>query len=204
LRRRADLTAGRKVLIVLDQFEQWLHGRSLTERSELVEALRQCDGQRVLCLLTVRDDFWLVLTRFMADLEVDMTPHRNTALVDLFEPRHARKVLAAFGCAFETLPADAKQWTAEHEQFLDQAVAGLTQGGKIVCVRLALPVRGPVARISISRSGFPDRHSSGSAPATSRVCGKTWCLPQIQNDRSLVQTSTICCLSFFLRGRLPV
>ncbi len=27
--------------------------------TELVEALRQCDGHRLQCLLMVRDDFWL-------------------------------------------------------------------------------------------------------------------------------------------------
>jgi hypothetical protein len=36
----------RKVL-VLDQFEQWLHARRNEENAELVQALRQCDGGRL-------------------------------------------------------------------------------------------------------------------------------------------------------------
>ena len=32
------------MLIVLDQFEQWLHASKEEENTELVQALRQCDG----------------------------------------------------------------------------------------------------------------------------------------------------------------
>jgi tRNA A-37 threonylcarbamoyl transferase component Bud32 len=40
LRRGVGLAAGRKVLIVLDQFEQWLHTRRSEQDAELVQALR--------------------------------------------------------------------------------------------------------------------------------------------------------------------
>ena len=38
---------GQKVLLVLDQFEQWLFARRGEEDTELVAALRQCDGEHV-------------------------------------------------------------------------------------------------------------------------------------------------------------
>ena len=60
------------------------------------------------------------------------------ALVDLFDPLHARKVLAAFGRAYGRLPEDAVELSQEQEMFLDRAVEGLAQDGKIICVRLAL------------------------------------------------------------------
>ncbi len=41
----------------------------------------------------MRDDFWMATTRFMRDLEIDLVPDRNVAAVDLFDPKHARKVL---------------------------------------------------------------------------------------------------------------
>src|SRR5262249_17693418 len=44
LRRGQGLPAGKKVLIVLDQFEQWLHARQADQDTELVQALRQCNG----------------------------------------------------------------------------------------------------------------------------------------------------------------
>jgi hypothetical protein len=47
LRQRRFLASSQKVLLVLDQFEQWLHARREEENTELVQALRQCDGGRV-------------------------------------------------------------------------------------------------------------------------------------------------------------
>ena len=58
----------RKVLLVLDQFEQWLHARRGEENTELVAALRHCDGEHVQAVVLVRDDFWLAASRFMRDL----------------------------------------------------------------------------------------------------------------------------------------
>src|SRR5262249_23648891 len=59
LRRDPGLLGGRKAVIVLDQFEQWLHARRSEPGAELTRAIRQCDGARVQCLLMVRDDFWM-------------------------------------------------------------------------------------------------------------------------------------------------
>ncbi len=138
LRRRRGLPAGKKVLIVLDQFEQWLHAKREEQNTELVQALRQCNGGRVQCLVMVRDDFWLAVSRFMAYLEVELLQGRNMALVDLFDLRHARKVLLAFGRAFGALPGSRGEVTEDQGRFLDQAVAGLAQEGKVISVRLAL------------------------------------------------------------------
>ncbi len=127
-----------KILIVLDQFEQWLHARKGEENTDLVQALRHCDGGRLQCIVMVRDDFWLAVSRFLHELEVDLVPGRNIALVDLFDTRHARKVLRAFGRAFGTLADDENRPGADQQAFIEQAVAGLAQDGKVICVRLAL------------------------------------------------------------------
>jgi serine/threonine protein kinase/formylglycine-generating enzyme required for sulfatase activity len=137
LRRGRGLHVGSKVLIVLDQFEQWLHARREGD-SALVEALRQCDGGRVQCLLLVRDDFWMAVTRFLAELEITLVQGQNCAAADLFDLDHARKVLTALGRAFGKLPAAANELSKEQQEFLRQAVAGLAQDGKVICVRLAL------------------------------------------------------------------
>jgi hypothetical protein len=100
LRRGQGIPVGKKVLIVLDQFEQWLHAKKEEENTELVQALRQCDGVRVQCIVMVRDDFWLSVSRFLRELEIRLLEGQNSALVDLFDLDHARKVLAAFGRAF--------------------------------------------------------------------------------------------------------
>jgi hypothetical protein len=138
LRRGQGSTGGRKLLIVLDQFEQWLHAKRGQQNTQLVQALRHCDGERVQCLILVRDDFWLAVSRFMADLEVELVQGRKMALVDLFDPRHAKKVLAAFGRGFAALPEPTDALAKEHEAFLDEAIQELSQDGKIIPVRLAL------------------------------------------------------------------
>jgi serine/threonine protein kinase/formylglycine-generating enzyme required for sulfatase activity len=138
LRRGQIVPRGRKVLIVLDQFEQWLHGNPDQENTELVPALRQCDGGSIQCLILVRDDFWMVVSRFMRALEVPLRDGFNSAAVDLFPIRHAEKVLAAFGRAFGALPDDDRMTTKEQVQFCRRSIAGLAEDGRVVCVRLAL------------------------------------------------------------------
>jgi formylglycine-generating enzyme required for sulfatase activity len=138
LRQGRYLEPGQKILLVLDQFEQCLHAKRNAENTELVQALRHCDGGRVQCLILVRDDFWLAVSRFMKALEVEILEGRNSALVDLFDPLHARKVLAAFGRAYGRLPDDLDQCKKEQNTFLDQAIAGLAEDGKVISVRLAL------------------------------------------------------------------
>jgi formylglycine-generating enzyme required for sulfatase activity len=89
-------------------------------------------------MLLVRDDFWMAATRFMRALEIPLLESQNCAALDLFPIRHAEKILAAFGRAFGALPEAAAEVSPEQKQFLSQAVSGLAQDGKIICVRLAL------------------------------------------------------------------
>jgi serine/threonine protein kinase/formylglycine-generating enzyme required for sulfatase activity len=138
LRQDQSTARQKKILIVLDQFEQWLHAKHQEPNAELVQALRQCDGGRLQCLLLVRDDFWLATTRFLGELEVDLLQGQNTAVVDLFDLDHARKVLSALGRAWGKLPENTAETSREEKEFLKQAVAGLAEDGKVICVRLAL------------------------------------------------------------------
>jgi hypothetical protein len=138
LRRGHDLPPGHKVLVVIDQLDQWLADRPDLQATELVPALRQCDGVHVQALCLLRDDLWMHATRFMRDLEIDLVPDRNVAAVDLFDPRHARKVLVAYGRAYGTLPPPTDDLNKEQNAFLDHAIAGLAQEGRVVPIRLAL------------------------------------------------------------------
>jgi hypothetical protein len=138
IRRGRTHAHGPKVLLVIDQFEQWLFAGRGDRDPGLVAALRQCDGEHVQAIVTVRDDFWMAATRLMRDLEIRLLEGDNSAAVDLFDPRHATKVLTAFGRAYGALPDDTSGISPEQAAFLDQAVAGLAQDGKVVPVRLAL------------------------------------------------------------------
>ena len=138
LRRGRILPPERKVLLVLDQFEQWLHARRVQENSELVAALRHCDGEHVQAIVLVRDDFWMAATRFMRDLEIRLLEGENSAAVDLFDLDHARKVLVAFGRAFGRLPENSSDASKDQKDFLKESVNGLGEEGKVISVRLAL------------------------------------------------------------------
>jgi serine/threonine protein kinase/formylglycine-generating enzyme required for sulfatase activity len=138
VRKGRHLHSRQKVLLILDQFEQWLHGRRGEENAELIDALRQCDGEHLQAVVMVRDDFWMAVTRFMRQLEIDLVPDHNIAAVDLFDLQHAKKVLGAFGTAYGKLPERERDRTLEQHAFLDQAIRELAQDGKIISVRLAL------------------------------------------------------------------
>ncbi|MGE3804714.1 MAG: SUMF1/EgtB/PvdO family nonheme iron enzyme, partial [Gemmataceae bacterium] len=135
LRQGRLVSPGTKFLLVIDQFEQWLHLPHDERQAELIRALRQCDGEHLQCLLLVRDDFAMAATRFMAALDVPIVQGSNFAIIDNFDPLHARKILASFGRAFGRLP---EPLAPEQEQFLDQAIAGLAPDERVVPVRLAL------------------------------------------------------------------
>lgn len=138
LRRGQGLAPGKKVLIVLDQFEQWLHVRKDEQNTELVHALRQCDGAHLQCIVMVRDDFWMAATRFMRELEFPLLEGQNSSAVDLFPLRHAEKVLTGFGRAFGILPERSTDLGQDAKLFVEESVRGLAQENKVICVRLAL------------------------------------------------------------------
>ena len=128
-------SGNQKVLIVVNQFEQWLHAHRSQLDSELAKALRQCDGEHIQCIVLVREDFWVGLSRFMTELHIELVQGQNMAMVDLFDPIHARHVLAAFGRAFGRLQETT---TKDQDAFLNRAIEGLAQDGRVICVQLAL------------------------------------------------------------------
>jgi formylglycine-generating enzyme required for sulfatase activity/cellulose biosynthesis protein BcsQ len=138
LRRGRGLSPDQKVVLVIDQFEHWLHARRQERETELAGALRQCDGERVQCVVAVRDDFWVSLSRFMGDLRMEILQGRNAALVDLFDLIHAREVMIEFGRAFGRLPASDGALTNDEGEFVAQAIEGLAQDGRVSSIRLAL------------------------------------------------------------------
>lgn len=134
LRRASD----GKVTIIIDQFEQWLYAQRVHADSELVKALRQCDGGNVQTILMVRDDFAMAAARLMQELDVRIVQGENFATVDLFDLDHASRVLTLFGQAFGKLPHDLTQLSTLEKEFIQEVIAGLAVEGKVVSVHLAL------------------------------------------------------------------
>ena len=132
------VVGAKKALLVIDQFEQWLHAKRSDQGKELTTALQECDGGQVQGLILVRDDFSMALFRFLKVLGIDFLQGQNSAVVDLFDLQHARRVLAAFGRGYGLLPDDPKEMTGRQDGFLDRSIEGLSQDGRVISVRLAL------------------------------------------------------------------
>ena len=133
-------TARQKILIVIDQFEQRLSINDDYDQSQLAKAIKHCDGQRVQCLLLVRDDFWIGLTRFTESIEMNLLVGQNSQDIDLFDIKHARNVLVKLGQAYDRLPQN-KQFESlskNEKAFVKEAVEQLSDGNQVICVRLAL------------------------------------------------------------------
>ena len=181
--RRDQNQDGKKILIVLDQFEQWLHTKhTLQDVSNLTAALRQCDGENVQCLILVRDDYWSPVSRFMRDLELPIVDGDNAQAVELFEESHALQVLTAFGRAFGKLPENDADISRDQQQFIHHSVRGLSRDGRVIPVRLALYCemvkRRPWTLERYRQIGgaegvgimyFEENFSSGSAPPQHRL-----------------------------------
>lgn len=131
-------TGGPKVLIVLDQFEQWLHASSKEQENMLIEAVRICDGVHLQCILTIRDDFWVKISSFVDELDVSLKENENLLRLDRFTTKHARKILAEFGRAYDCLPWDLVDLSKEQNQFLDEAIEQLAEEDRVTSVRLSL------------------------------------------------------------------
>lgn len=129
--------SSKKIFVVLDQFEQRLSQADDYEQSALAKALRHCDGEHLQCLILIRDDFWLALTRFADALEMDLLEGKNSQSMDLFNQKHAQKVLIKLGHAYgrvsETIKEDSDQF-----KFVESAIQQLSVGNSVICVRLTL------------------------------------------------------------------
>lgn len=137
LREAPGPRRGKKILIVIDQFEQWLQSHRVDQNVGLVELLRQCDGRAIQALLLVRDDFGMAAMRFMAAVEVKVDEGKNYAILDRFDASHACVVLERFGRGLGCLPP-VGDLTNEQSTFLSKAVDGMAEYGKVSQARLSL------------------------------------------------------------------
>lgn len=127
----------RKVLIVIDQFEQWLVHHPDT-KSELIDGLRHCDGKRLTCILSARQDFCFNVMRLFRILGVKWDLESNVQTMDLLDLQHAENVLFRLGRAYDRLPQHEHELSRPQQRFLRRVVDGLSQNNKVICVHLAL------------------------------------------------------------------
>lgn len=131
-------TTDRKIVLFIDQFEQWLYSHNPEGHSDFIDAMRQCDGKNLQAIIMVRDDFAMAVSRFMQALEIRIIEGDNFATVDLFDIDHAQKVLTKFGQAYGRLPMDKTSIGREEQHFIREVCQGLATDGKVISVRLSL------------------------------------------------------------------
>lgn len=127
-----------RIVVVLDQFEQWLSANQANRETELVNALRQADGTQIQVIALIRDDFVMPALRFMDLLDAPVVQGQNLATVDLFDEDHARQVLIKFGRAYGKLPNPPERLDKDQEQFVHSTISELSIDQKVISVRLAL------------------------------------------------------------------
>ncbi|MEM1226301.1 MAG: protein kinase [Planctomycetota bacterium] len=120
----------RRVVVVLDQFEQVLAWSNRSEQEQVRLAMRQADGKQLQFVLVVRDEFWSAISSWMQNLDAPLRDGRNAMGLERFHRGHAKKVLQVW--------ADAAGKTELNDGFLDQAMDLIEVGGRIDPVRLAL------------------------------------------------------------------
>src|SRR5262249_51830782 len=119
----------------------------------------------------------------------------NFATIDRFDLRHARKVLAEFGVALGCLPDSQRPLAPAQEQFLDQAVAGLAQDGKVISVRLSL-----FAEMIKARPWRPEtlKEMGGAEGIGTVFLEETFASPSANPKHRLVQRSARAVLQVLL------
>ncbi|MEZ6094592.1 MAG: protein kinase [Pirellulaceae bacterium] len=126
-----------KLLLVFDQFEQWLHQANRFDDDPFTLAMRQCDPKRVQALFLIRDDFWMSASQFFRCLEGRIEEGKNAMALPLFDVRHARKVLVALGQAYGALPKTGELSKTQH-RFIKEVVSSLSNRDKVVSVHLVV------------------------------------------------------------------
>jgi serine/threonine protein kinase/formylglycine-generating enzyme required for sulfatase activity len=135
IREAGGVRSRKKLVLVIDQFEQWLNHNRNQPETLLRDALRQCDGVTIQVILIVRDDFVLGVSSFMDELEESLQQNKNFVTVEPFGELHARQVLTAFGRAYGAISHPPTQ---SQTAFVDEAVQGFASIGRIDPLQIAL------------------------------------------------------------------
>lgn len=136
IRSGSVLPPGKKVVFVLDQFEQWLNTHGGEPTNQLLDALHQCDGEHLQAIVCVREGFHATLMRFVEALDVNLDDQHNYATAHRFTPDHARFVLTQFGRGLKRVDNPP---TTEQQAFIDATIDALAESDRgVVCVRLVV------------------------------------------------------------------
>ena len=124
--------SARKVLAVIDQFEQVLAWTDRDAHEQFLLGLRQADGHRLQFVLVVRDEFWGDTSRLMRALDSPLRDDRNAMGLERFSRNHAQSVLKTWDLA------KSREGELAEQHFYEQAVDLIAEGDRVIPVRLSL------------------------------------------------------------------
>lgn len=155
----------RKVVLLLDQFDNWAGSATASQLAELAAALRHCDGETLQAMLIVRDDFWTSATEFMRLVECGVEQWKNARSIELFDRHHARRLLEAAGRSFGSLPPNPEALKADQSEFISKAINEMAIKGRVLPIQLAM-----FAKIAKLQSWHPDTLTQAGGVQGTYVC----------------------------------
>ena len=144
LRLRDDTQARgqhRKVIFVLDHFDNWSGSASSKQLKQLAAALRYCDGEILQALLIVREESWIAATEFLRMVDCGVEQWKNARAIELLDRHHARHLLEIAGRSYNSLPPYPEAIDAAQANFVSQAIDEMSDRGRVLPIQLAMFVK---------------------------------------------------------------
>lgn len=130
----------RKLIVVLDQFEQWAQSATDSQKQELASALRECDGASLQALIVVDDSHWSEATGICKLADVALVEGKNFRDMEWLDQNQAKRILDLIGRYQGSLPAWPEQIGDSQKRFIDTVVEELAKdnGGRVLPLQLAI------------------------------------------------------------------
>ena len=131
----------RKVIFVLDHFDNWSGSASAKQLKQLAAAMRYCDGETLQALLVVREESWIAVTEFLRMVDCGVEQWKNARAIELLDRIHARRLLENAGRSYGTLPPYPEAIDAAQASFVTQAIDDMSYRGRVLPIQLAMFVK---------------------------------------------------------------
>jgi serine/threonine protein kinase len=128
----------RKIVLILDHFDTWARSASPVQLQDCADALRQCDGENLQALIIIRDEYWTQTVEFMHRVACSVEQWKNARPIELFDRHHATRLLESIGRSYGSLPPEPEPISGSQKAFIEQAVAEMAEGGRVIPIQLAM------------------------------------------------------------------
>ncbi len=131
----------RKVIFVLDHFDNWSGSATEEQLKQLAAALRYCDGEVLQAILVVREGSWIAVTEFMRMVDCGVEQWKNARAIELLDRHHARRLLEVAGRSYGSLPPLPESLDEAAAKFITEAIDEISDRGRVLPIQLAMFVK---------------------------------------------------------------